>query len=89
MTLTIAELRLNAETKLVPPVTVGHIPSRFVFFSLQVGGAMSGIVVDTKHKVSPIPESGIEIACFAKFYSPLQRNIRQDEMIYRKVVVKI
>ena len=56
---------------------------------MQVGGAMSGTVVDTKHKVSPIPESGIEIACFAKFYSPLQRNIRQDEMIYRKVVVKI
>ena len=43
----------------IGPVTVEHIPreiSRFVYFFLHEGGAVSGTVVDTIPCVSPIPE---------------------------------
>ena len=48
----------------IGPVTVGHIPrelSRFVHYFLHEGGSITGIVVSTQHRVSPIPEGGLEI----------------------------
>ena len=44
------------------PVRVGHVPreiSQFALFFPREGGAVSGIVLDTKHKPSPIPAGGL------------------------------
>ena len=50
---------------------------------------MSGNIADTKYKVSPVQEVGLEIPCFlTMFHSPLERNIRQDERICQKSVLK-
>ena len=43
----------------IGPVTVGHVPreiSRFVYFFLHEQGAISGTVVDTEPRISPIRE---------------------------------
>ena len=44
--------------------TVGHIPreiSRVVFYFIEMGGMVEGIVADKSHRRSPIPSGGLEI----------------------------
>ena len=44
--------------------TVGHIPretSRFVFYFIEMGCIVEGIVADISHRRSPIPSGGLEI----------------------------
>ena len=43
------------------PVTVGHIPSdlpSLIFYFIQEGGSVTGIVASTTPTISPIPKSG-------------------------------
>ena len=68
MTLTVAKLIFNAETKKQNRSRYSRtysIEVRFLF--LKVGGAVSGTAVDTKHKVSLILESGLEIPSLLNF----------------------
>ena len=42
----------------IRPVTVGHVPrelSRFVFYSFQEGGSVTGTVASTTLRISPKP----------------------------------
>ena len=59
---------------LVPTaVTVGHIPmeiSRCCSFFIDLGGSISGIVVDVKARRSPIPSAGLEIKLSLTFRGP-------------------
>ena len=56
---------------------------------MEVGGGVSGNIADTKYKVSPVQEGGLEIPCFlTMFHSQLERNIRQDVRICQKSVLK-
>lgn len=76
----------------IGPVTVGHIPHellQFVFSFLQEGDTVSGTVVDTKHQESLIPEEGLEIPCLLNFIHHCKKNIKKDERICQKAVVKI
>ena len=59
----------KSRAKLTPDV-VGHFPmevSRFVFFFIKHGGAVSGKVAREKYLPSPIPKGGLEIAVEAEF----------------------
>ena len=54
----------------VGAVTVGHIPreiSRYVHYFLHEGGSVTGIVTDVHHRLSPIPEGGLEIPIHMAF----------------------
>ena len=54
----------------VGAVTVGHIPreiSRYVHYFLLEGGSVTGIVADVHHRLSPIPEGGLEIPIHMPF----------------------
>ena len=45
-------------------VTVGHVPlevSKLCYFFMQHGGRITGKVIDTKRRPSPIPSGGLEI----------------------------
>ena len=45
-------------------MTVGHIPreiSRHCFYFIQEGGSISGQLLSTNYKVSPIPAGGLEV----------------------------
>ena len=68
--------------------TVVHIPcelSKFVFFSLQ-DGTVSGTIVDTKHKVSSIPEGGLEILCLLNFTHPCKEILdRMKEFVKKQL----
>ena len=72
MTFNAAELRLNAETKSVLlQYDIFHVNCQgpfsfffFFFFFLQVGGAMSGTVVDIK--------GGLKVPCFLNFTHPCE-----------------
>ena len=66
--------------------TVVHIPcelSKFVFFSLQ-DGTVSGTIVDTKHKVSSIPEGGLEILCLLNFTHPCKEILDRMKEFVKK-----
>ena len=64
----------------IGPVTVGHIPreiSRFVYFFLHEGDAVSGTVVDTRSCVFPIPEGGLEIKWLLHFTHPVVEKMKE------------
>ena len=66
--------------------TIVHIPcelSRIVFFSLQ-DGTVSGTIVHTKHKVSSIPEGGLEILCLLNFTHPCKEILDRMKGFVKK-----
>ena len=73
----------------ISPVTVGHIPreiSRFVYFFLHEQGAISGTVVDTEPRISPIPEGGLEIKLLLNFTHPVERLLnRMKELVVKQL----
>ena len=57
----------------IAPVTVGHILmelSRFVYYFVQSDGGLSGRVLSTRYKRSPVPEGGLEIPISVKCQHP-------------------
>ena len=51
-------------------MTVGHIPreiSRHCFYFIQKGGSISGQLLSTNYKVSPIPAGGLEVPFLLTF----------------------
>ena len=51
-------------------MTVGHIPreiSRHCFYFIQEGGSISGQLLSTNYKVSPIPAGGLEVPLLLTF----------------------
>ena len=75
----------------IGPVTVGHIPreiSRFVYFFLHEGGAVSGTVVDTIPCVSPIPEGGLEIKLLLHFTHPVERILEKMKELTSKQLLE-
>ena len=56
---------------LVPnKITVGHVPmelSRFIWFFIDLGGNVTGRVIDIKPRRSPIPSAGLEIKLMLTF----------------------
>ena len=56
---------------LVPnKTTVGHVPmelSRFIWFFIDLGGNVTGRVIDIKPRRSPIPSAGLEIKLMLTF----------------------
>ena len=76
----------------IGPVTVGHIPrelSRFVYFFLHVGGAVSGTVVDTIPCVSLIPEGGLEIKLLLHFTHPVERILEKMKDLTNKQLARL
>ena len=73
----------------IGPVTVGHIPrevSRFAYFFLHEQGAISGTVVDTEPRMSPIPEGGLEIKLLLNFTHPVERILnRMKELVVKQL----
>ena len=74
----------------IGPVTVGHIPreiSRFVYFFLHEQGAISGTVVDTEPRISPIPEGDLEIKLLLNFTHPVERILnRMKELVVKQLL---
>ena len=76
----------KSKAKLVADV-VGHIPqeiSRFVYFFLQHGGSVEGVVHNEKYRPSPIPKGGLEIILVATFkieYTKGQYLTRMKELV--------
>ena len=76
----------------IGPVTAGHIPreiSRFVYFFLHEGGAVSGTVVDTIPCVSPIPEGGLEIKLLLYFTHPVERILEKIKYLTNKQLARL
>ena len=76
----------------IGPVTVRHIPreiSRFVYFFLHEGGAVSGTVVDTIFCVSPIPEGGLEIKLLLYFTHPVDRILEKMKELTNKQLARL
>ena len=51
-------------------ITVGHVPmelSRFIWFFVDLGGTVTGRVMDNKPRRSPIPSAGLEIKLLLTF----------------------
>ena len=51
-------------------ITVGHIPreiSRHCYFFMKEGGEISGYLVSTNYKPSPIPAGGLEVPLLLAF----------------------
>ena len=76
----------------IGPVTAGHIPleiSRFVYFFLHEGGAVSGTVVNTIPRVSPIPEGGLEIKLLLHFTHPVERILGKMKELTNKQLARL
>ena len=64
----------------VAPVTVGHVPlelSRYVYYFMKLGGNVSGCVLSTMYKPSPIPEWGLEIPLTVTFEHESEHILNQ------------
>ena len=51
-------------------MTVGHVPreiSRHCFYFIQEGGSISGQLLSTNYKLSPIPAGGLEVPLLLTF----------------------
>ena len=61
--------------------TVGHIPreiSRHVYYFIKTeGGSVTGTVISTKHRPSPIPSGGLEIPLLLKFSCSQQKTFEK------------
>lgn len=76
----------------IGPVTVGHIPrelSRFVHYFLHEGGVVTGIVASTEHRVSPIPEGGLEIPIQMTFSHKSKRIANKMKTFVDNQIVKM
>ena len=54
----------------IRPVTVGHVArelSRFVFYSFQEGGSVTGTAASTTPRISPKPQGGLEVPILMYF----------------------
>ena len=73
----------------IGPVTFGHILreiSRFVCFFLHEQSAISGTVVDTEPRISPIPEEGLEIKLLLNFTHPVEQILnRMKESVVKQL----
>ena len=71
----------------IGPVTIGHIPreiSRFVYFFYHEQGAISGTVVATEPRISPIPEGGLEFKLLLNFTHPVERILKRMKELFVK-----
>lgn len=71
----------------VAPVTVGHVPlelSRYVYFFMKLGGKVSGYVLSTTYRPSPIPEGGLEIPLMVKFEHEEEHILEQMKEFVNK-----
>ena len=70
-------------------IAVGHIPreiSRFAYFLLHEQGVISGTVVDTEPRISPISEEGLEIKLLLNFTHPVERILnRMKELVVKQL----
>ena len=80
----------NIKTGQNSPVTVGHIRrelSRYVYYFLHEGGAVSGTVADTQYKPSPIPDGGEKVPLCVTFTHPKEWMIDQPkDFVYKQSV---
>ena len=67
-------------------ITVGHVPmelSRFIWFFVDLGGTVTGRVMDNKPRRSPIPSAGLEIKLLLTFSGTNQDMMNQMRGIIR------
>ena len=60
-------------------MTVGHIPreiSRHCFYFIKEGGSISGHLLSTNYKVSPIPAGGLEVPLLLTF------TVKEDRIFF-------
>ena len=70
----------------IGPVTVGHIPCEISRFFLHEQGAISGTVVDTEPRISPVPERGLEIKLLLNFTRPVERILnKMKELVVKQL----
>ena len=69
----------------IGPVRVGHVTRelpRFVFYFIQEGGSVTGIVASTTPRISPITKGGLEVPI-------LLYIIRENKAIYSKMEILV
>ena len=63
--------------------TVGHIPReifRHVYHFIKTeGGSVTGTVISTKYRPSPIPSGGLEIPLLLKFSCSQQKTVKEED----------
>lgn len=73
-------------------VTVGHIPrelSRYVYYFLNEGGSVTGTVSSVQHRVSPIPEGGLEIPIQMTFSHHAKPIIEKMKLFVETQITKM
>ena len=70
----------------------GHVPrelSRFIFYFIHEGGSVTATVASTTPRISPIPESGLEVAILLHFTHENKAISLKMEILVRKQVEKM
>ena len=75
----------------IGPVRVGHVRelSRFVFYFIQEGGSVTGIVASTTPRISPITKGGLEVPILMYIICENKAIYSKMEILVRKQVEKL